>query len=104
MLPAVRVEDMTGDHHGRTARRATLLVTATDEILGTHSDFQAGEEQDRQPARNSPASPQRNPHEQRCDVNADEIGVFEPMTQPRIEGSSAGPSAAASSTNTGQAA
>ena len=27
---------MTGDHHGRTARRATLLVTATDEILGTH--------------------------------------------------------------------
>jgi len=28
---------MTGDHHGRTARRATLLVTAADEILGTHS-------------------------------------------------------------------
>jgi hypothetical protein len=28
---------MTGDHHGRTAKRATLLVTATDEILGTHS-------------------------------------------------------------------
>jgi hypothetical protein len=28
---------MTGDHHGRTARRATLLVTAVDEILGTHS-------------------------------------------------------------------
>ena len=27
---------MTGDHHGRTARRATLLVTAADEILGTH--------------------------------------------------------------------
>jgi hypothetical protein len=27
---------MTGDHHGRTARRATLLVTTTDEILGTH--------------------------------------------------------------------
>jgi hypothetical protein len=27
---------MTGDHHGRTAKRATLLVTATDEILGTH--------------------------------------------------------------------
>jgi len=27
---------MTGDHHGRTAGRATLLVTATDEILGTH--------------------------------------------------------------------
>jgi hypothetical protein len=27
---------MTGDHHGRTARRATLQVTATDEILGTH--------------------------------------------------------------------
>jgi hypothetical protein len=28
---------MTGNHHGRTARRATLVVTATDEILGTHS-------------------------------------------------------------------
>jgi len=28
---------MTGDHHGRTAARATLQVTATDEILGTHS-------------------------------------------------------------------
>ena len=28
---------MTGDHHGRTAWRATLLVTATDEILGTHT-------------------------------------------------------------------
>ena len=27
---------MTGDHHGRTAWRATLLVAATDEILGTH--------------------------------------------------------------------
>jgi len=28
---------MTGDHHGRTARRATLLVTAMNEILGTHN-------------------------------------------------------------------
>ena len=28
---------MTGDHHGRTAGRATLLVTAVDGILGTHS-------------------------------------------------------------------
>ena len=27
---------MTGDHHGRTAARATLLVTAADEIFGTH--------------------------------------------------------------------
>jgi hypothetical protein len=27
---------MTGDHHGRTAGRATLLVRAVDEILGTH--------------------------------------------------------------------
>jgi hypothetical protein len=27
---------MIGDHHGRTVRRATLLVTAADEILGTH--------------------------------------------------------------------
>jgi hypothetical protein len=24
---------MTGDHHDRTARRATLLITAADEIL-----------------------------------------------------------------------
>jgi uncharacterized protein (DUF2384 family) len=28
---------MNGDHHGRTARRATLLVRAVDEILGTHT-------------------------------------------------------------------
>jgi hypothetical protein len=28
---------MTGDHHSRTARRTTLLVTATDEILGTYT-------------------------------------------------------------------
>jgi hypothetical protein len=27
---------MTGDHHGQTAVRATLLVRAADEILGTH--------------------------------------------------------------------
>jgi hypothetical protein len=27
---------MTGDHHGRTAGGATLLVRAMDEILGTH--------------------------------------------------------------------
>jgi hypothetical protein len=27
---------MIGDHHGRTARKATLLVRAMDEILGTH--------------------------------------------------------------------
>jgi hypothetical protein len=27
---------MTGDHHGRTAGKATLLVTAADDILGTH--------------------------------------------------------------------
>jgi hypothetical protein len=27
---------MIGDHHGRTARRATLLVRTVDEILGTH--------------------------------------------------------------------
>jgi hypothetical protein len=30
---------MTGDHHGRTTGRATLLVTATDEILGTHTCY-----------------------------------------------------------------
>jgi hypothetical protein len=28
---------MIGDHHGRTARRANLLVRAMDDILGTHS-------------------------------------------------------------------
>jgi hypothetical protein len=28
---------MTGDHHGQTAGRATLLARAMDEILGTHS-------------------------------------------------------------------
>jgi hypothetical protein len=27
---------MMGDHHGRTAVRATLLVRAVDDILGTH--------------------------------------------------------------------
>jgi hypothetical protein len=27
---------MIGDHHGRTAGRATLLVRAVDDILGTH--------------------------------------------------------------------
>ena len=27
---------MTGDHHARMAGRATLLVRAADEILGTH--------------------------------------------------------------------
>jgi hypothetical protein len=27
----------TGDHHGRTAGRATLLARAMDEILGTHT-------------------------------------------------------------------
>jgi hypothetical protein len=28
---------MIDDHHGRTAWRATLLVRAVDEILGTHT-------------------------------------------------------------------
>jgi hypothetical protein len=28
---------MTGDPHGRTAGKATLLVRAVDEILGTHN-------------------------------------------------------------------
>jgi hypothetical protein len=27
---------MIGDHHARTAGRATMLVRAVDEILGTH--------------------------------------------------------------------
>jgi len=30
---------MTGDHHGRTAGTATMLVRAVDEILGTHSAY-----------------------------------------------------------------
>ena len=33
---------MTDDHHGRTAGRATLLVRAVDEILGTHDIVKAG--------------------------------------------------------------
>jgi hypothetical protein len=28
---------MIGDHHGRTAGRATVLVRVMDEILGTHN-------------------------------------------------------------------
>jgi hypothetical protein len=28
---------MIDDHHGRTAGRATVLVRAVDEILGTHT-------------------------------------------------------------------
>jgi hypothetical protein len=41
--PATRVirrntnlRHMIGDHHARTAGRATMLVRAVDEILGTH--------------------------------------------------------------------
>jgi hypothetical protein len=30
---------MTGDHHGQTAGRATLLARAMDEILGTHRNL-----------------------------------------------------------------
>ena len=37
---------MIGDPHGRTAGRATLLVRATDEILGTHN----GNDRSRPPA------------------------------------------------------
>jgi hypothetical protein len=32
---------MIGDHHGRRAGRATLLVRAVDDILGTHRLGQA---------------------------------------------------------------
>ena len=32
---------MTSDHQGRAAERATLLVRAVDEILGTHSEDRA---------------------------------------------------------------
>jgi hypothetical protein len=32
---------MIGDHHGRTAGRATLLLRAMDEILGTHRGARA---------------------------------------------------------------
>jgi hypothetical protein len=28
---------MTGDHHGQSTERATLLVRGVDAILGTHS-------------------------------------------------------------------
>jgi PleD family two-component response regulator len=33
---------MIGDHHGQTAGRATLLVRAVEEILGTHSSTATG--------------------------------------------------------------
>src|SRR6516165_5976667 len=33
----MKLRHMTDDHHGRTAGRATLLVRAADEILGTHT-------------------------------------------------------------------
>jgi hypothetical protein len=39
---------MTGDHHGRTAKRATLLVTATDEILGTYTHRRSGDDHTRE--------------------------------------------------------
>jgi hypothetical protein len=32
----MNLRHMIGDHHGRTAGRANLLVRAMDEILGTH--------------------------------------------------------------------
>jgi hypothetical protein len=50
------------------------------------SDFQADEEQDRQPARNASASPEGESHEGRRDVDADEIGVKERVAEPGIEG------------------
>jgi hypothetical protein len=34
---------MIGDHHGRAADTATLLFTATDGILGTHTIESANE-------------------------------------------------------------
>jgi hypothetical protein len=34
---------MIGDHHGRMAGRATLLVRAVDGILGTHSTITAAD-------------------------------------------------------------
>jgi hypothetical protein len=33
---------MTGDDHGWSAERATLLVRAVDAILGTHTDMVYG--------------------------------------------------------------
>jgi hypothetical protein len=70
------------DHRGREWQHVQ-----DDDRTGGYlllGDFQAGEEQDRQPARNGPASPQRDPHEQRCHVNADEIRVFKPMPNPEL--------------------
>ena len=37
---------MTGDHHGGTAGRATLLVRAMDEILGTHKQCRGRHRED----------------------------------------------------------
>jgi hypothetical protein len=38
---------MTVDHHGRTAGKATLLVRAVDEILGTHRLNETDDHEDR---------------------------------------------------------
>src|SRR6185437_16505134 len=46
------------------------------------SDFQADEEQDRQPARNASAPPEGKPHEGRRGEDADEIHVNERMAEP----------------------
>jgi hypothetical protein len=46
---------MTGDHHGRAAGRATLLVTQTDEILGSHRNRERGG--GTRPGRGRPAGP-----------------------------------------------
>jgi hypothetical protein len=34
---------MTGDHHGREAETATLLVRVMDEVLGTHRNSVAAQ-------------------------------------------------------------
>jgi hypothetical protein len=54
---------MTGDHHGRTAGRPTLLARAMDEILGTHSQqLIRGPSMRTWPRRDHPADQSRLSH------------------------------------------
>ena len=84
---------MPGDHHGRMAGRATLLVRAVDEILGTHSICGRSWPSTRATATDDdPIAAARS-------ARPDPTTL--PPTSPR-NGSSAGPSSAVSSTNTSE--
>ena len=109
---------MTGDHHDRTATRATLLVTAADEILGTtgrHRD-NPGTTRPRQLAGGAFPSPvmaaQRDaehlvtlgarPYLQACDRDlAAAAAPVEPETTPALVGLTAAEQAVARLVATG---